>query len=327
MSELSLKMIALFAMILDHLAAIGLCSWLPEHPLIDYNLWRSIGRISFPIFAFCITQGYKFTSSYKQYVKRLFFVGVISQIPYTLTLNSGYIKQWDWENLLRAISHLNILYTLLLGLIILFYVHENIFESYFHSTKATMILAAASSIAIAISFLYETAIGTFQANDIISIRGIISNQYLLEKLGKYTTVVFLNLILILLTVQDKHSLLKAKIFKITTVLICFFLLEDTVFQVISIDYGLSGLLLILALSFAQKPWHYSGIIFFWGLISYHTNLQKIIWICIISVIFLLYNGKRSNRSHKFMLKMFYYFYPLHLCALWIIMQMIRSVFL
>lgn len=45
---------------------------------------RIIGRLSFPIFAYQISQGFIYTSNLKKYLKRMWVYALLSQIPYTL---------------------------------------------------------------------------------------------------------------------------------------------------------------------------------------------------------------------------------------------------
>ena len=50
----NLKLIAVFLMIIDHIGAVL---------FPNIILLRCIGRLSFPIFAFCIAEGYFYTKS------------------------------------------------------------------------------------------------------------------------------------------------------------------------------------------------------------------------------------------------------------------------
>lgn len=68
-----LKLIALITMLVDHIGAI----FFPGQ-----MLWRTIGRIAFPIFAWQLTQGFIHTSSRVRYGFRLFLFGIIAQAPY-----------------------------------------------------------------------------------------------------------------------------------------------------------------------------------------------------------------------------------------------------
>jgi len=95
-----LKLIGIIAMAIDH---VGLL-FFPEIQLLHI-----IGRLAFPIFAYQISIGYIFTSNIKKYIKRLFILAVISQIPFAFL----YI-----DLKFRPLK-LNIIFTLLLGIVII----------------------------------------------------------------------------------------------------------------------------------------------------------------------------------------------------------------
>lgn len=61
------------------------------------------GRISFPLFAFLVGEGYSHTSNLKKYYKRLIVFALISQVPFML-----------FRTLVGEWRMLNILFTLLL---------------------------------------------------------------------------------------------------------------------------------------------------------------------------------------------------------------------
>lgn len=81
-----LKIIALTAMTIDH-AAIAFNTVLPD---VIYILMRLVGRIAFPIFAFCVLEGFIHTSSVKKYILRLAAFSLISEISFDL-LNYGSV--------------------------------------------------------------------------------------------------------------------------------------------------------------------------------------------------------------------------------------------
>lgn len=76
----SIKLVALIAMSIDHIGAF----------LFPVEIFKIIGRIAFPLFAYQLTIGYQKTSSLARYIKRLLFFGLIAQIPYYL-LNEKFV--------------------------------------------------------------------------------------------------------------------------------------------------------------------------------------------------------------------------------------------
>ena len=98
MSIFTIKIIACITMVLDHIKYA-----IPE---TKGFLTIYFGRLSYPLFAFLITEGYVHTKDLKRYYKRLLIFAILSQLPFMLfrTLVGEYLM-------------LNILFTLLLGLV------------------------------------------------------------------------------------------------------------------------------------------------------------------------------------------------------------------
>ena len=104
MNNITLKLIALLAMVLDHLGFV----FFPEN-----DLFRVIGRVSFPIFAFLIANGHSHTSDVKKYLCSLFLFGLLSEIPHNyLICGDLYCGQP------------NVLFTLFCGLLIIHIISE-----------------------------------------------------------------------------------------------------------------------------------------------------------------------------------------------------------
>ncbi|WPS85352.1 TraX family protein (plasmid) [Brevibacillus halotolerans] len=89
-----LKIIAVLSMVIDHIGAVFF-----PHLII----FRIIGRLAFPIFAFQLAQGARFTSNSKMYSLRLLGFAWLSQIPYMLL--------WDTTTLnILFLLHLSFLW-------------------------------------------------------------------------------------------------------------------------------------------------------------------------------------------------------------------------
>ena len=129
MSTFVLKLTAIIAMVIDHVAAV----------FIPYNSWlylpcRLIGRIAFPIFAFLLVEGFYHTRNIRKYLTRLGVFALISELPFDLAFynfqfagHGGSIKA-DFPNMFsdsqlydtvisRFMKHQNIFFTLFIGLL------------------------------------------------------------------------------------------------------------------------------------------------------------------------------------------------------------------
>ena len=102
LSNFDLKLIAIITMTIDH---IGVIFGTPF-----YNFLRAVGRLSFPIFAFLLTEGYVHTRSFSKYFLRLLVLAVISEIIYDYVFYERFIY----------LGANNIFFTLALGLFTLF---------------------------------------------------------------------------------------------------------------------------------------------------------------------------------------------------------------
>lgn len=82
-----LKIIAVICMIIDHI-----------HVIFNINniLLIMIGRLSFPIFAYLISEGIKYTSNKKKYARNLLIFALISEVPFNLAFSNKII---DYENI------------------------------------------------------------------------------------------------------------------------------------------------------------------------------------------------------------------------------------
>ena len=101
----SLKWIALITMLIDHTAAtmVPYYNMLQELTNIDitvvYDVMRGIGRLSFPIFCFCVVEGFVHTRNVKKYLIRLLIFALITEPIYDLAF-FGRVLYLDYQNVL-----------------------------------------------------------------------------------------------------------------------------------------------------------------------------------------------------------------------------------
>lgn len=95
-----LKLVAIVSMFIDHASKIL---------QIDSMILAILGRIAFPLFAYCIVVGCIHTRNFNKYIIRLFIFGVISQPLFHLAF------QPTWERFWQEIFALNIFFTLIAG--------------------------------------------------------------------------------------------------------------------------------------------------------------------------------------------------------------------
>ena len=97
LTSASLHLLAMVFMLCDHLWAT----------IIPGNQWlTTVGRLTYPIYAFLLVEGYFHTRSVKKYALRLLALAVVSEIPFNLMYSSQLVYP----------VHQNVIWTLLIGL-------------------------------------------------------------------------------------------------------------------------------------------------------------------------------------------------------------------
>ena len=130
LSGSTLKIIAIIAMLIDHIGAALLgrmlivtgymeivayndaermAGWLQEHAalFICYLLSRMIGRIAFPIFCFLLVEGFTKTHNAMKYALRLGAFALIAEVPFDLAFNAQVLE----------FGYQNVFFTLFLGFV------------------------------------------------------------------------------------------------------------------------------------------------------------------------------------------------------------------
>ena len=97
MTAFTLKIIALTAMLIDHLAVV--------FPDVFPFWFRGIGRLAYPIFVYLLAEGFRHTKAREKFLMRLLAFAIISEIPYDMAMG----------NAVNFAADTNIFYTLFLG--------------------------------------------------------------------------------------------------------------------------------------------------------------------------------------------------------------------
>ncbi len=104
-TSFDLKMIALVTMLIDHIGAVFF------HEIV---ILRIIGRISFPLFAFLLAEGFFHTKDRKKYLYRVLIFALISEIPFDMAFYDSYFY----------LDHTNVLFTFFISLLFLYIIDE-----------------------------------------------------------------------------------------------------------------------------------------------------------------------------------------------------------
>ena len=100
MSIFVLKIIALISMVIDHLRYL--------QPMLDNDITKVIGRFSFVLFAFILSEGIWHTKDRIKYLKRIVLFAALSQIPFML-----------FRSIVGRYVVLNILFTFAIAMILI----------------------------------------------------------------------------------------------------------------------------------------------------------------------------------------------------------------
>lgn len=100
MSSFYLKIFALFFMVIDHIGFIIF----PENPL-----FRVIGRLAFPLFAYQMAVGFYHTKNKEKHILKLLGFAIICQIPHNISLGLYHLD-----------LSLNIIFTFLTSLLVIY---------------------------------------------------------------------------------------------------------------------------------------------------------------------------------------------------------------
>lgn len=144
LSGSGLKWFAMLTMLLDHIGAVLLAPYLADPAAAAvYWLLRCIGRMSFPIYCFLLTEGVRHTAHPRRYALRLLGFALLSEPAF------NYATLGRWQDAGHAN---NVLFTLLLGFLAL-QILRALQARFGQAAPAALVLGGAA--AAALSFLAE----------------------------------------------------------------------------------------------------------------------------------------------------------------------------
>lgn len=110
MTGLHLKIIVLITMTIHHMSHLFMIS----KDTILYLLFENIGRVTFPLVAFLLIEGYRHTKNKKRYIQRMIIPAMLASYPFykLITPTEPYL----FFN--------NILFTLMISLLMLYFVDK-----------------------------------------------------------------------------------------------------------------------------------------------------------------------------------------------------------
>ena len=111
-----LKILAIVAMVCDH-APYLMQDWQNYYYVSPIYLLHAFGRLTAPIFFFLLALGYRRTRNANRYTVRLLVFALLAYMPYILYFKATYPNAQNFMDL-------NVIFTMLLGLLLLRSLHE-----------------------------------------------------------------------------------------------------------------------------------------------------------------------------------------------------------
>lgn len=147
MTTNKLKLIAIISMFIDHIGAaiIEMVPSLYSQYSLICTILRSIGRISFPIFAFLIVEGFIHTKDFKKYLLRLGVFAILSEIPFDLAFYGKFFY----------LQYQNVIFTFFIAVLMLYFI-----KKYANTGLKTLIIIISAGVISSILFTDYAFIGT-----------------------------------------------------------------------------------------------------------------------------------------------------------------------
>lgn len=301
----TIKLIAIIAMVIDHVAAVVLArqmiasgyldainsgiyeevmGWLNDNMLLyySYDFMRTVGRLGFPIFCFLLVEGFMRTKNVKSYLLRMGVFALVSEIPFDLAMTGSWFH-WGYQN---------VFFTLFLGLFTLcafaFFEKQVLSKGWGILVNTTGALLPAAYVTMCLANIA----GVKRIGSILLGCGIIC--------------IFLAILILICTKKYGEHKVQTICADISVLMVVMYLAD-----LLYTDYSGMGVLTIVVMYLFRKSKVKSMVA---GCIVL-TIMNFSEWFAFFSIIpVALYNGKRGLRMKYF----FYVFYPLHLLILYLL---------
>ena len=305
----TLKIIAIVAMLIDHIAAVCLDSYIatvmPTEAYYDSNAalkflaqygtvyygdmaMRLIGRFGFPVFVFLLVEGFMHTSNIKKYIRNLAIFALISEIPFNLAMNAT----------LFCFDYQSVFVTLLIGVLTLSGIKYVSDKTYSEKLSPLFYVAAA---------LFGLMLGGLIYNS--DIEGFFSGfGLIIEKMYYYIAGIIIGLLIMIF--KAKSLSFEQKMAFTFSVPIIY---AGTVFaDVLNTDYASWGVFTIVVMYYYRNASYKKRM----GMGALALTIMQGIEVTsfLMMIPANMYNGKRGLKLKYF----FYAFYPVHLLILYLI---------
>lgn len=315
----TIKLIAIIAMLIDHIGATilermlmnrgfglvygnddMLSNWFQQGTnailFIFYIGMRLIGRFGFPIFCFLLVEGFLHTHSCAKYALRLFLFALISEIPFDLAFMGKVVY----------IGYQNVFFTLFIGLIAL-WAFDTIANRLRGGVPAVLfriggyLLPSLYAAVVLTNLTFNTIFVEFQ--------DVLSNPYYL--VGIFWIILALVTVLIVHLYGKKRGSQRSRVLCADlTVLTIAMLLAD----LLQTDYSGMGVLTI-CIMYACRRSKVKEMLAGCIVLTVMSFMEITSFLMLIPIA--KYNGKRGLNIKYF----FYAFYPVHLALLYLICRL------
>lgn len=314
----TLKLIAIAAMLIDHIAAVILNNFFiaygisintdvitmlqesPHRPymgvIIAYQIMRAIGRLGFPIFCFLLIEGFKYTRSITRYAVNLGIFALISEIPFDLAFRKKIFFT----------GYQNVFFTLLLGLLAIYVI--SLIQKKESWNQGSGFIAGIGAFVSGALISHVAITHYYSIHRLIGInRYTFSSIELIKKLQIYLEFAGIALVIYLIMRRIIGKQLMIHYTFTVTVMMIFAFLAD----LLNTDYGEIGVITIVVMYLLRNFRVESTIAGCIVLTAMQLNELPA-----FMILFPVreYNGRRGLKFKY----LFYLFYPLHLLILYLI---------